>query len=80
MKQKIFFRADADSSIGYGHFVRTLALADILKDNFDCIFFTQTPSPYQRQEIENVCRCYPLPSDETRFDKFIEYSTSTLTR
>lgn len=73
MKQKIFFRADADSSIGYGHFVRTLALADILKDNFDCIFFTQTPSPYQRQEIENVCRCYPLPSDETRFDKFIEY-------
>ena len=25
--QKIYFRADASATIGYGHFIRTLALA-----------------------------------------------------
>ena len=37
--QKIYFRADASATIGYGHFIRTLALADMLKDDFDCTFF-----------------------------------------
>ena len=32
--QKIYFRADASATIGYGHFIRTLALADMLKDDF----------------------------------------------
>ena len=27
--QKIYFRADASATIGYGHFIRTLALADM---------------------------------------------------
>ena len=27
--QKIYFRADASATIGYGHFIRTLALAGI---------------------------------------------------
>ena len=38
MKQRIYFRADAGREIGYGHFIRTLALADMLKDDFDCVF------------------------------------------
>jgi len=38
--QKIYLRADASAAIGYGHFIRTLALADMLKDDFDCTFFT----------------------------------------
>lgn len=33
MDKKVYFRADASNVIGYGHFVRTLALADMLKDN-----------------------------------------------
>ena len=28
MKQRIYFRADAGREIGYGHFIRTLALAE----------------------------------------------------
>lgn len=55
MKKKAYFRADASAQIGYGHFVRSLALADILKDDFDCIVFSQTPSSYQYKEAENVC-------------------------
>ena len=75
MKKKIYFRADAGQSIGYGHFIRTLALADMLKDDFDCVFFTQTPTDYQKKEMELVCRYVELPADESRFVKFLEYLT-----
>lgn len=73
--RKIYFRADASATIGYGHFIRTLALADILKDSFDCIFFTQTPSTYQQKEVEKVCPLVALPSDDSKFKKFLEYLT-----
>ena len=74
-KRKIFFRADAGPSIGYGHFIRTLALADMLKDDFECILFTQSPSTYQQREAEKVCPVVILPSDEKKFDEFLEYIT-----
>ena len=72
-RRKIFFRADASADIGYGHFVRTLALADMLKDQFDCTFFTQTPSDYQKAEVAKVCGLIELPADDTKFDIFLEY-------
>ena len=72
MRRKILFRADAEQSIGYGHFIRTLALADMLKDDFDCVFYTQTPSEYQINEMSSVCKHESLPSDDNRFDIFLE--------
>lgn len=75
MKKKIYFRADAGRNIGYGHFIRTLALADMLKDDFDCVFFTQAPTDYQKKEMGSVCRYVELPADESRFVKFLEYLT-----
>lgn len=64
-KRKIYFRADAGANIGYGHFIRTLALADMLKDDFDCTFFTQSPTPYQISEMDKVCAYVPLqPSNK----------------
>lgn len=74
-KRKIFFRADAGAQIGYGHFIRTLALADMLREDFDCTFFTQSPSEYQQKEAEKVCPLIALPSDDSKFDKFLEYLT-----
>lgn len=71
MKKKIYFRADASVSIGYGHFIRTLALADMLKNDFDCTFFTQTPTEYQKSEVEKVCSLYALPSDDSKFQIFL---------
>ena len=59
-KRKIYFRADASATIGYGHFIRTLALVDMLKDDFDCIFFTTSPSAYQIEEMGKVCRYIAL--------------------
>lgn len=70
-KRKIFFRADAGAAIGYGHFIRSLALADMLKEDFDCTFFTQTPSDYQIREASKVCRLEVLPADDTRFGLFL---------
>lgn len=73
--KKIFFRADASSQIGFGHFIRSLALADMLKDDFECTFFTQSPSEYQRREAGKVCRLVSLPSDDSKFGKFLELLT-----
>lgn len=71
-KKKILFRADASSEIGYGHFIRTLALADMLKEDFNCTFYTQTPSSYQEEEAKQICPIKPLPNDETKFSSFLE--------
>ncbi len=70
-KKKVFFRADAGPQIGYGHFIRSLALADMLKDDFDCVFFTQSPTEYQINEMSAVCSYVGLPADDSRFDKFL---------
>lgn len=77
MKKKILFRADADNKIGYGHFVRTLALADMLKDDFECVFYTQSPTEYQKQAVGEVCHLVALPSDETKFDVFLSCLSGT---
>lgn len=72
-KRKIYFRADAGPNIGYGHYIRSLALADMLKQDFDCTMFTQTPTEYQINEAKDVCPIVVLPNDDTKFDKFLEY-------
>lgn len=73
--KRIFFRADASNIIGYGHFVRSLALSCMLKENFDCTFFTQTPTEYQRSEVAKVCKLVELPDNETKFEIFLNYLT-----
>lgn len=71
-KRKICFRTDASAEIGYGHFIRTLALADMLKDDFECVFYTQSPTEYQRTEAEKVCKLVALPADDSRFQLFLD--------
>lgn len=70
MKRKIYFRADASAKIGYGHFIRTLALADMLKEDFNCVFYTAEPSSYQIGEMQKVCSYYSL-SEKTKLEDFI---------
>lgn len=72
-KRKIFFRADAGPEIGYGHYIRSLALADMLKQDFDCTMYTQSPTDYQLREAEGICTVVALPNDDSKFDKFLEY-------
>lgn len=70
VRKKIYFRADANATIGYGHFVRSLALADMLKYDFDCTFFTVSPTGYQIQEMGEVCKYVSL-EEETKYDDFL---------
>lgn len=69
--QKILFRADAGFGIGYGHFIRTLALADMLKGDFDCIFYTSEPTPYQEAQMKGVCSFVAL-EEKNKFHQFLD--------
>jgi len=71
-KRKIYFRADAGPEIGYGHYIRSLALADMLKLDFDCTMFTQTPTDYQLREVQSVCPIVPLSNTDAKFDEFLD--------
>ena len=68
--KRIILRADASKKTGYGHFVRSLALAGYLKSDFDCRFATYNadntcglPSAYQLEEIEKICAPLPVTGD-----------------
>ncbi|PIY07973.1 MAG: UDP-2,4-diacetamido-2,4,6-trideoxy-beta-L-altropyranose hydrolase [Flexibacter sp. CG_4_10_14_3_um_filter_32_15] len=55
-KKKVYFRADANSQIGWGHIVRCMALADMLIEDknsiFECIFLVQNPSLILQNQIK----------------------------
>lgn len=76
-KRKIFFRADAGPEIGYGHYIRSLALADMLKQDFDCTMFTQSPTEYQLCEAAPICSVVALPNDDSKFSIFLDYLTGS---
>lgn len=69
---RIVFRADAGKEAGYGHFVRCLALASMLKDNFYCVFYTAEPGEWQRKEASGVCPLVTLPYGMDCFSAFLD--------
>lgn len=71
-KRKVFFRADASDKIGYGHFVRSLAVADMVKDAFDCTFYTEQPTDDQRRQVLAVCSLVELPAGDAKFQAFLD--------
>ena len=71
MKKKIIFRADASEQIGYGHFVRSLALAEMMKDDFDVTFFTEQPTEEQRKQVNAICPLVELSVGDAKFDQFL---------
>ena len=44
----------------------------MLKEDFDCVFYTQAPTDYQRKEADSVCPLMELPADDSRFDLFLD--------
>lgn len=55
MKPLLIFRADGNASMGLGHIIRSLALADMLRENFNSHFLCRNPSDAIRQQILNIC-------------------------
>lgn len=52
---KIYFRADGHAKMGLGHVFRSLALANMLNDDFECVFIIQQPLPALKKEILEIC-------------------------
>lgn len=73
-KRTVIFRADGGPSIGMGHFIRTLSLAEMLNEHFYCVFATRQPNQYQIGEIEKICHDrFDLPDDDSHFELFLDY-------
>jgi UDP-2,4-diacetamido-2,4,6-trideoxy-beta-L-altropyranose hydrolase len=78
MLPKAYFRADGNSKIGYGHVIRTLALADMMREEFRCIFLIQEPNEWLLNEIREICVDFiELPVNEI-FEKEAEFINSTI--
>jgi UDP-2,4-diacetamido-2,4,6-trideoxy-beta-L-altropyranose hydrolase len=72
-KRTIIFRADGNAEIGMGHFMRSLSLAEMLKNDFIIQFAIRIPNGFQIQELEKVCdKWIGLSNDESHFDEFLK--------
>jgi UDP-2,4-diacetamido-2,4,6-trideoxy-beta-L-altropyranose hydrolase len=54
-KRRVIFRADGNSRIGLGHVARSLALAHMLRGEFECVFAVQSPTKELKEQILQVC-------------------------
>lgn len=73
MKRTIALRADGGPEIGLGHFMRAIALAEMLHDSFHCVFYTKDPSPFQISQMEAVCQHWvALPDDYAHLEAFLQ--------
>ena len=54
-KPKIYFRADGNATMGLGHVIRSLALAEMSNDIFDCHFIIRNPLETLETQILEVC-------------------------
>lgn len=54
-KNKIIFRADGSAGAGYGHVMRLLSLAAMLKNKYTCEFIIQRPDAFLKNQITSVC-------------------------
>ena len=72
IKPKVYIRADGNSEIGLGHVTRSLALAEMLKDDFNCVFATRFLTDYIHTEALKVCdNVIKLPESDDHFDAFL---------
>lgn len=69
MKRKVFFRADGGVTTGLGHIVRSCALADMLKDHFECHFLVREPSAALQQLILSSCMTVQELPDNISFEE-----------
>lgn len=79
-KRKIFFRADGNARVGLGHVMRCIALAEMLKDDFDCHFIIRNPPLNLKQQILSVFQSLiQLPDTENDEKEALNLAQSCLT-
>lgn len=67
MKPEIFIRTDGNTKIGLGHVMRSLALAQMLKDEFKITFFCQSIPETIAHTLEKNGFTLKMISDESSF-------------
>jgi UDP-2,4-diacetamido-2,4,6-trideoxy-beta-L-altropyranose hydrolase len=72
-KRKIFFRADGDSEIGWGHITRSMVLSKLLKEEFETIFVTRSFNKHIENELPNACDQIVKLDDAKHFENFLGY-------
>lgn len=73
MKRRLIFRADANETIGRGHLSRCLAIADMLKNDFEIlfVFYEENKSYIERLSIPYLFEA--IISDASFFDFVNQY-------
>lgn len=71
-KKRIFFRTDSSDEIGYGHLVRSIALASMLKDVFSCFLATRFGNKLIDSDNGDVFEKIIMLNAENDFDEFLE--------
>lgn len=56
IKPKVIIRADGNSEIGMGHITRSLALAEMIQEHFDCFLATRFANESIKKVALNVCQ------------------------
>jgi spore coat polysaccharide biosynthesis predicted glycosyltransferase SpsG len=73
-KTKVILRADGNKEIGMGHFIRSLALAEMINKKFTCILAFSQPSEYQKKEALQVCESIiELPGGDLHYKEFLNH-------
>ena len=54
-KNRIIFRADGNLIAGYGHVIRALSLASMLKSKYHIVFIIQKTDDFLKTQIKNIC-------------------------
>jgi UDP-2,4-diacetamido-2,4,6-trideoxy-beta-L-altropyranose hydrolase len=67
--RRILFRADGSTQIGLGHIVRSLALVEMLKQHFNCVFISKTPQDKISTLIRQYCPLIELPAFDSRAEE-----------
>lgn len=75
VKPRIVLRADASKKTGYGHFIRSLALAGYLQDSFECCFasFNSDLKSLTRFQLTEILKaCVPFAVSGNTLEEFDE--------
>ena len=66
--RRVILRADGNKTIGLGHVYRLLALAEIVKNDFECVFVIHNPEPFILSEIKKVCSSHLCLDSELTYE------------
>lgn len=72
-RPKVIFRADGNTQIGLGHIFRCLALAEMLKDDFRCVFASRPTADGVKAQIKAVCGDLITLDEQTHFEDFLNH-------